>query len=421
MGNNLIPSKHTLPKRGHEFCRVCGSSNLFTGMRLGELPIANELARYEQGATELFDLTLMICPTCGLGQVGEEIPPVRLFGDYRYMSSVSSIFLEHARGFVAEIIPQINKNSGDWVLEIASNDGYLLQFLTDESISVLGVEPATNIAEYANKRGIPTLNEFFSAKLAKEIFEERGFPKFVVANNVLAHVPDINDFVEGISVLTGPDTKVSIENPSIMNILEGGQFDTIYHEHFSYLSANSMQTIARINDLSLYEVEEISIHGGSNRYWLSRTGAAKIEPSVKKIIDLEILIGLFSEERWNNAQEKMERAIVDFRNLLKITKESGGIFCGYGAAAKSSTILNMVGVSKQDFSSIADESTEKQGRYLPSMNIPIESPAQMFERNPTDIVIFPWNIEKEIKAKIMSGVHKKVNIWKLIPKLSRIN
>jgi hypothetical protein len=182
-----------------------------------------------------------------------------------------------------------------------------------------------------------------------------------------------------------------------------------------------MQTIARINDLSLYEVEEISIHGGSNRYWLSRTGAAKIEPSVKKIIDLEILIGLFSEERWNNAQEKMERAIVDFRNLLKITKESGGIFCGYGAAAKSSTILNMVGVSKQDFSSIADESTEKQGRYLPSMNIPIESPAQMFERNPTDIVIFPWNIEKEIKAKIMSGVHKKVNIWKLIPKLSRIN
>lgn len=420
MGNDLISIKHAFPKRGHEVCRVCGSLNLFTGMRLGELPIANELATYEQEATDLFDLTLMICPVCGLGQVGEEIPPARLFGDYRYMSSVSSIFLEHVKGFASEIIPQINKISGDWVLEIASNDGYLLQFLTKESITVLGVEPATNIAEYANKKGIPTLNKFFSSKLAKEILEERGYPRFIIANNVLAHVPDINDFVEGIAILTGPDTRVSIENPSIMNILEGGQFDTIYHEHFSYLSANSVQAIARINEMSLFNVEEISIHGGSNRYWLSRIGAARVEPSVKKIIDLEISVGLYSKECWNAAQKKMEDNILEFRNLLEITKESGGIFCGYGAAAKSSTILNLAGVNKKEFSSIADESREKQGRYLPSMNIPIEAPAEMFERIPTDIIIFPWNIENEIKAKIVSGVHKEVNVWKLIPKLSRI-
>jgi hypothetical protein len=421
MGKSLEEQKQVFPKRGHEICRVCGSSELFTGMSLGELPIANELSTYEQEATEVFDLTLMICSICGLGQVGEEIPPSRLLGDYRYMSSVSSIFVEHALGFANKLLPQINKDSGDWVLEIASNDGYLLQFLTNESISVLGVEPATNIAEYANKKGIPTLNKFFTANLAKEILEERGFPRFIVANNVLAHVPDINDFVEGISVLTGPDTRVSIENPSIMNILEGGQFDTIYHEHFSYLSANTMQTIARVNDLDLYEVEEISIHGGSNRYWLSRIGATKIEPSVKRVSDMETLAGLYKEDCWENAQKKMENSILEFRNLLKITKESGGIFCGYGAAAKSSTILNMAAVTKIDFSSIADESTEKQGRFLPAMNIPIESPIQMFNRIPTDIVIFPWNIEEEIKAKIASGCQEKVNIWKLIPNLSRIS
>jgi hypothetical protein len=421
MGKSLEEQKQVFPKRGHEICRVCGSSELFTGMSLGELPIANELSTHEQEATEVFDLTLMICSICGLGQVGEEIPPSRLFGDYRYMSSVSSIFVEHALGFANKLLPQINKDSGDWVLEIASNDGYLLQFLTNESISVLGVEPATNIAEYANKKGIPTLNKFFTANLAKEILEERGFPRFIVANNVLAHVPDINDFVEGISVLTGPDTRVSIENPSIMNILEGGQFDTIYHEHFSYLSANTMQTIARVNDLDLYEVEEISIHGGSNRYWLSRIGATKIEPSVKRVSDLETLAGLYKEDCWENAQRNMENSILEFRNLLKITKESGGIFCGYGAAAKSSTILNMAAVTKNDFSSIADESTEKQGRFLPAMNIPIESPNQMFNRIPTDIVIFPWNIEEEIKAKIASGCQEKVNIWKLIPNLSRIS
>jgi hypothetical protein len=421
MGKSLEEQKQVFPKRGHEICRVCGSSELFTGMSLGELPIANELSTHEQEATEVFDLTLMICSICGLGQVGEEIPPSRLFGDYRYMSSVSSIFVEHALGFANKLLPQINKDSGDWVLEIASNDGYLLQFLTNESIPVLGVEPATNIAEYANKKGIPTLNKFFTANLAKEILEERGFPRFIVANNVLAHVPDINDFVEGISVLTGPDTRVSIENPSIMNILEGGQFDTIYHEHFSYLSANTMQTIARVNDLDLYEVEEISIHGGSNRYWLSRIGATKIEPSVKRVSDLETLAGLYKEDCWENAQRNMENSILEFRNLLKITKESGGIFCGYGAAAKSSTILNMAAVTKNDFSSIADESTEKQGRFLPAMNIPIESPNQMFNRIPTDIVIFPWNIEEEIKAKIASGCQEKVNIWKLIPNLSRIS
>ena len=418
MGENLILADQL--KRGKDFCRVCNSSELFTGMSLGDLPIANELALDPNSVAELFELTMKICSCCGLGQVGEDILPKRLFSDYRYMSSISSIFVEHAKSFVMKILPTIEKNSGEWVLEIASNDGYLLHFLSDAGVNVLGVEPAVNIANYANERGIPTLNEFFSADLAQKILNERGFPRYIIANNVLAHVPDINDFVKGISILTGPKTQVSVENPSIINILDGGQFDTIYHEHFSYLSVSSMQTISKRNHLSLYDVEQIPIHGGSNRYWLSRNEHMEVQECVRELIEIEFGLGLFNEENWKAAQARMESLISAFEDLLLNIANTNGIACGYGAAAKSSTILNMTKVALGGMVSIADESTEKQGRYLPAMNIPIESPLEMFMRLPTDIVIFPWNIEKEIKSKVDSQSQTKVNVWKLVPTLTKI-
>lgn len=419
MGENLIHPKQL--KRGSDLCRVCNSSELFTGMHLGNLPIANELALNPDSRADLFDLTMKICSSCGLGQVGEDILPKRLFSDYRYMSSISSMFVEHAKSFVENILPSIDKNSGEWVLEIASNDGYLLQFLSDAGVDVLGVEPAVNIATYANERGIPTLNEFFSSDLAQKILNDRGFPRYVIANNVLAHVPDINDFVMGISILTGPETQVSIENPSIMNILEGGQFDTIYHEHFSYLSVSSMQTISKLNNLSLYDVEQIPIHGGSNRYWLCRKERMEVQKRLQDLIKIEFDLGLFDRENWKAAQARMEGLIIAFEDLLVSIADANGVVCGYGAAAKSSTILNMTKNSLGGLVSIADESIEKQGRYLPAMNIPIESPLEMFKRLPTDIVIFPWNIEKEIKSKIDSQSHTKINVWKLVPTLTKIN
>ena len=421
VGTNIDTSNQKIAKGGSDYCRGCGSTELFPGMHLGRLPIANELATRIESNTDLFDLTLKVCSKCGLGQVGEEIPPERLFADYRYMSSISSTFVKHANNFVDIISPGFNKDNGDWVLEIASNDGYLLQFLRDKAIPVLGIEPAANIAAIANSKGIPTLNEFFSSTLAQNILDERGFPRFIIANNVLAHVPDINDFVKGISILTGPNTSVSIENPSILNILVEGQFDTIYHEHFSYLSVNSMKTIAHLSGLLLTNVEEIPIHGGSNRYWLNRPGTVAASAKVQYLSDLEVEKGLFSLERWGDAQEKMENTILEFRKLLSATSKAGGVFCGYGAAAKCSTVLNMANVKEGELVSIADESEEKQGRYLPSINIPIESPQNMFERNPTDIVIFPWNIETEIKEKILSSSRNtRPNMWKLVPTLVKI-
>lgn len=421
VGTDIATSNQKIAKRGSDYCRVCGSTELFLGMHLGRLPIANELVTHIESKTDLFDLTLNVCSKCGLGQVGEEIPPERLFADYRYMSSVSSTFVKHASNFVDDISPGLSTDNGDWVLEIASNDGYLLQFFRDKSIPILGIEPASNIATIANSKGIPTLNEFFSSTLAQNILDERGFPRLIIANNVLAHVPDINDFVKGISILTGPNTSISIENPSILNILVEGQFDTIYHEHFSYLSVNSMKTIAHFSGLLLTNVEEIPIHGGSNRYWLNRPGTIETNAKVQFLSDLEVKKGLFSLERWSDAQQKMENTILEFRKLLSATSTAGGVFCGYGAAAKCSTVLNMANVKEGELVSIADESDEKQGRYLPSINIPIESPQDMFERNPTDIVIFPWNIETELKEKILSSSRNtRPNMWKLVPTLVKI-
>ena len=422
VGADIDTSNQKNVNRGCDYCRVCGSTDLFPGMQLGRLPIANELVTQIETLPDLFDLTMKICSECGLGQVGEEIPPERLFADYRYMSSVSSTFVKHASKFVDEILPDIHPDKGDWVLEIASNDGYLLQFLSDKSVPVLGIEPAANIAAIANGKGIPTLNAFFSSTLAQDILAERGIPRFIIANNVLAHVPDINDFVKGISILSGPDTSISIENPSILNILVGGQFDTIYHEHFSYLSTNSVTTIAQLNGLVLTNVEQIPIHGGSNRYWLNRPGTVTTKENVQSLKNFEVEKGLFSIEQWGIAQQKMEDTIFEFKKLLSVTSIAGGVFCGYGAAAKCSTLLNMASVKEGELVSIADESDEKQGRYLPSINIPIESPQDMFKRNPTDIVIFPWNIETEIKEKILSGTHNiPPNMWKLVPTLTKIN
>lgn len=422
MGQGISTSNQNVVGRGSDFCRVCGSSELFPGMSLGRLPIANELVKHIESQTELFDLTLKVCSKCGLGQVGEEVPPERLFADYRYMSSVSSTFVKHASCFVDDISTKIQVDNGDWVLEIASNDGYLLQFLRNKSVPVLGIEPATNIAAVANGKGITTRNAFFSSNLAQEIVKEKGFPRFIIANNVLAHVPDINDFVKGIAILTGPNTNVSIENPSILNILVGGQFDTIYHEHFSYLGVNSMRAIADLGGLQLTNVEELPIHGGSNRYWLNQPGTAITDLKVQELSDLEVEKGLFNLASWNAAQQKMENSILEFKNLLLATSIAGGVFCGYGAAAKCSTVLNMANVMPGELISIADESYEKQGRFLPSRNIQIESPHDMFNRNPSDIVIFPWNIEAEIKEKILSSsLEKHPNIWKLVPTLMKIN
>lgn len=408
--------------RGKHFCRGCNSQNLFSAIDLGELPIANELWSNENQPTELFPLHLRICRTCGLGQVEDVVTPSRLFSDYRYLSSTSTSFLEHARNFAARVSKETNFTPDDWVLEIASNDGYLLQHFMKLGINVLGIEPAENIARIAKLAGIPTISDFFGLELAHRLRASRGAPKLIIANNVMAHVPDIQNFVAGIAALVGPETHVSIENPSLINFIKYDQFDTIYHEHYSYLTANSVAKITKDAGLQLFKVEEILTHGGSNRYWLRQSSPLRSkEQNVAAKITQEVEDGLFDELAWRQFEARIQELIFNFYIWSKSSYEAGKIVCGYGAPAKASTLINASGIEKEWIKVIADASAEKQGRFMPSRGIPIVSPRTLFDLRPSDIIIFPWNLKEELSEIIESQVLRPTRVWTAVPKIEQVN
>ncbi len=408
--------------RGKDFCRGCDSTLLFSVLDFGDLPIANELLKNETDTSSVFPLHLRICESCGLGQVEEVVLPERLFSDYRYLSSVSASFLEHAKGFVEKSVIEFQLTTSDWVLEIASNDGYLLRNFMDFGIPALGVEPAKNVAKIANSKGVETIDRFFGTSLATEILAERGFPKLIIANNVLAHVPDMADFISGLKILCGETTVISIENPSLMNLLEKNQFDTIYHEHYSYLTVTSVNLIASKFGLELFDVDEIGTHGGSNRYWLNlpRTGRT-VSELVNRLSQREIEHGLQSNLEWKKFAANSRVSIDSFRNWLRQKNSDGAIVCGYGAAAKASTLINAAHIESSWIKVIADEGSEKQERFMPSYAIPIVSPSTLLEIRPTDVIVFPWNIASEISQKITQLLGGEVRIWKAIPSMERLN
>lgn len=410
-----------LPGRGKNYCRGCNNPTLFSALDLGDLPIANELWQNENEKVELFPLHLRICAKCGLGQVEDVVTPERLFRDYRYLSSMSASFIEHARAYAIETAKLLEFKKGDWVLEIASNDGYLLQHFIELGIEVLGVEPAENVAKIAIEAGIPTISEFFGLEIAQSLLDTRGYPKLIVANNVMAHVPAIRDFIEGLAKLAGPATLISIENPSLMNFLAGDQFDTIYHEHFSYLTAHAVHEITKEFKLELFNVEHIETHGGSNRYWLrTHSGEESLNAEVRTQIKREIDDGLFDQSTWSAFDNRVKKTIIAFHNWMRDSFEKGRVVCGYGAAAKASTLLNASGIKREWIAAIADASHEKQGRFMPTEAIPIISPTQMFEMKPSDIVIFPWNISNELVKIINQGIHIPTQIWRAIPYLELV-
>ncbi len=422
MPDDIVQSHPFIEGRGSEFCRGCSGTKLFSALDLGNLPIANELLVSQTTKIEKFPLHLRICPECGLGQVADVVTPERIFRDYRYLSSISTTFLQHASSYVDERIQEKMFLPGDWVLEIASNDGYLLKNFLKYDIEVLGVEPAENVAQLSRKLGINTISEFFSSQLAADILQQHGYPKLIVANNVLAHVPDLTDIIKGLSILCGPDTQISIENPSLANILLGMQFDTIYHEHYSYLSAFSVARLGKLHGLQLLKVEELTIHGGSNRYWLSRFKSENVlGPQVQKIIAGEVLNGLFNSEDWRAYSEKVAKVLNEFLVWLRNTKENNRKIYGYGAAAKASTILNSINVDLGLISAIADASLEKQGRFMPPNGIEIISPQELFSKAPTDVVIFPWNIKSEIAEFLRENLNGQTRLWCAIPNMHEVD
>ncbi len=421
MVNSQETSSQFLQGRGEFFCRGCRGVNLFSGLDLGELPIANELLSSQSSEIEKFPLHLSICVDCGLGQVADVVTPERIFRDYRYLSSISSTFLKHASDFVEMLLLEKMFEPGDWVLEIASNDGYLLKNFLNQNVSVIGIEPAENVALISQALGIETIPEFFSSHLATKILKAHGYPKLIIANNVMAHVPDLTDFIRGLSILCGPKTQISIENPSLANILLGLQFDTIYHEHYSYLSATAVSNLAKLNGLQLTKVEELTIHGGSNRYWLKRlTSQISCHESVERVTNFEFESGLFTPKNWETYSEKVDQILRGFLAWLQSTKKNGGRVYGYGAAAKASTILNSIEVEFGLITSIADASLEKQNRFMPPHAIPIVSPRALLEERPTDIIIFPWNIKNEIALQLKKRLGDHPKLWCAIPNMHEV-
>jgi len=421
LADDLNSSQELNPARGRDFCRGCAGKNLFSALDLGDLPLANELQREPQEHVEKFPLHLRICKDCGLGQVGDVVTPARIFGDYRYLSSTSSTFLNHAKTLVDMLVQKRVVNSSEWVLEIASNDGYLLKNFLNQGIPVLGIEPAVNVSKIARGLGIETISVFFTRGLAMDLYAKRGFPKIIIANNVMAHVPNLKDFLQGLAVLCGPSTKIIVENPTLLGILDRMQFDSIYHEHYSYLSATSVDFLCQMVGLSLNKVEEVAIHGGSYRYWIGSINSNEEKnASVERTIEAERDRKLFSQETWVKYSQSVNKILCAFQAWLEECSEKGKRVYGYGAAAKASTLINSINLKPDQIIAIADASDEKQSRFMPPFGIKIISPSDLVKGRPTDILIFPWNIEEEISLELKRILDHDVKLWSAIPVIHKV-
>ena len=421
MAEVLDSDQSFIPARGRDYCRGCSGKSLFSALNLGELPIANELQQTQIIEIEKFPLHLKICKDCGLGQVADVVTPERIFRNYRYLSSMSSTFLAHAEQLVTYLVKNGLVGTQDWVLEIASNDGYLLRNFAPFGISVLGIEPAKNIGERAIAQGIETITEFFSNDLASRLRLERGSPKIIIANNVMAHVPNLMDFLVGLKTLCDSETKIIVENPTLVGILRDMQFDTIYHEHYSYLSVTSVYTLCKKLGLKLVKVEALEIHGGSNRYWIEiESSETREDPSVQIALRSEKEKNIFSEETWQYYANSVKDILQQFESWLENKEKEGKRVYGYGAAAKASTLLNAIEVRPSQILAIADISNEKQNRFMPPNGMRIISPEELFKANPSDIVIFPWNIEIEIYKELRKHFNSQVRFWSAIPFLHEV-
>jgi hypothetical protein len=390
-------------------CRACNSDQIFDAIDLGNIPVAAGFAKNITDQPELYETKMVVCQSCGLGQTSIDLDESLLFSYYNFRTSISKSFLEHSRQYCEMVIEKYKITNDDWVLELASNDGYMLKYFKEKNIDVLGVDPARNLAIYSATNGVPTISEFFNSDLAKQILNEKGYPKLIIANNVLAHVPNIQDFMDGISILCSQETVVSIENPTIINILEKDHFDTIFHEHYSYLSCNSVSKLSNKFGLTLFDVESINTHGGSNRYWLSKS--KQMNDTVKNTINYESNIGLMNKKSWDVSYSRIKNNVDLFKQKVEDLNNSGATVCGYTASAKSTVLLNFAKINNGQIKAIADDAVEKQNHFLLGPNIPITSIENVLSLKPTDIIVFSWNIYDEIKNKILLMGYKNINVW----------
>jgi SAM-dependent methyltransferase len=385
-------------------CRFCGTPLTTTLVDLGDTPLANSYLSADEvasGQEGRYPLHARVCGACFLVQVDEPVTPDAIFSDYAYFSSFSESWVEHARLYAQAMIARFDLGADSLVVEIASNDGYLLQHFVHAGVKVLGIEPAANVAPAAVARGVPTEVAFFGRETAGRLAAKGVAADLTAANNVLAHVPDIRDFVSGFALILKPEGVATFEFPHLLNLMRDVQFDTIYHEHFSYLSLVAVEKVFAATGLRAFDVEEIPTHGGSLRLFACRADAAHVETErLRALRAKERAFGLDNLDTFRGFAPRVEAVKRSFLAFLDKAKAEGKSVAAYGAAAKGNTFLNVCGVGVDRIGHVFDRSTAKQGKFLPGSHIPILAPDRIAEIQPDYLVILPWNLLGEISTSM---------------------
>lgn len=385
-------------------CRFCGANLQRTFVDLGMSPLCETYpsAADLNGGESYYPLHVYVCESCWLVQLEEYESAEQIFSDYAYFSSFSDSWLKHCEKYCSAMKTRFGLGPQSFVVEVASNDGYLLQYFVRDGVPVLGIEPAANVAKVAVEKGVPSLVRFFGTQLASELAAQGRCADLALGNNVLAQVPDLNDFVEGLKILLKPEGVLTLEFPHLLRLIELNEFDTIYHEHFSYFSLISTIKIMEAHDLRVFDVEELKSHGGSLRVYACRAASQThaVEPNVQKVIVEEVNAGLDNTAGYEGFARQVKEtklALVDF--LLAAVK-GGKRVAGYGAPGKSATLLHYCGIGKDMIEYTVDRSPYKQGRFLPGNHIPIYHPDRIRETKPDYVVILPWNLKDEIMQQL---------------------
>lgn len=384
-------------------CRHCGAPLNQTFLDLGFAPPSNAYLNPEDLARPeiTYPLRIKVCEECWLVQTEDYTEADELFGgDYAYFSSTSSSWLNHAARYVEQITDRLRLTSDSFVIEVAANDGYLLKNFVAAGVPCLGIEPTASTAEAAEKLGIPVLKEFFGEELARKLARDGKQPDLIIGNNVFAHVPDINDFTLGLKQALKPGGTITLEFPHLMQLLAHTQFDTIYHEHFSYLSLYTVTKIFAKAGLQVWDVEELPTHGGSLRVYGCHLGDRRVSDRVTSLLELEKIQGLQDLANYQHFHERADQVKNQLLAFLIEQKTAGKVVAGYGAAAKGNTLLNYAGIKPDLLAFVCDAAPSKQGKFLPGSHIPIFPPTAIKEKQPDFVLILPWNLQTEVIAQL---------------------